>query len=103
GTDGSIYLQTFGCGAPTKFSAVNPDGTQKWETVQQYGIDRSIFGQTPVFNSEMSTAYFYGTKFSFGGPIGNTTSYSTSNGSLLADTPCDSRGFLLAFGPWQSV
>lgn len=92
GSDDTIYF-TSGAGPLLgKISAVNPDGSLKWQII---GPESNI-----ALSTDESSLYVLTTK-GIAVPTGDVKRYSTVDGSFIANTPCDPRGDVYAFAPWN--
>jgi hypothetical protein len=92
GSDGTIYFTSGAGPLQGKISAVNPDGSLKWQIT---GPESNI-----ALSTDESSLYVLTTK---GIPVstGDVRRYSTVDGSFIANTPCDPRGDVYAFAPWN--
>lgn len=97
GSDDVIYFHSGSSfvGVPNKLSAINADGTKKWE-IEVAGQDR------PVLSNDESLAYLLiNNPSGFGGTV---LAIDTANGqTFLASDNCDSRGGVYAFSPSGSL
>jgi hypothetical protein len=98
GRQGTIYFHSGAAffGGSETITAIAPDGTPLWQAIGTFRGDTKM-----VFSTDESTVYLLNTKSIFGSPIGNVTSYSTTEGHKISDTPCDPRGMLFAYAPWD--
>ena len=101
GKDGTIYFHNGGgtIGFLEALTAVNPDGTVKWQALPGF---RGY--TTTVFSTDESLVYTLNGKTCCGGlPIGNVSSFSTVDGHKVNDTPCDPRGDVYVFAQWNTL
>jgi hypothetical protein len=92
GSDGTIYFTSGAGPLQGKISAVNPDGSLKWQII---GPESNI-----TLSTDESSLYVLTTK-GIAVPTGDVRRYSTVDGSFIANTPCDPRGDVYAFAPWN--
>jgi hypothetical protein len=92
GSDGTIYFTSGAGPLQGKISAVNPDGSLKWQII---GPESNI-----ALSTDESSLYVLATK-GIAVPTGDVRRYSTVDGSFIANTPCDPRGDVYAFAPWN--
>jgi hypothetical protein len=92
GSDGTIYFTSGAGPLQGKISAVNPDGSLKWQII---GPESNI-----ALSTDESSLYVLTTK-GIPVPTGDVKKYSTVDGSFIANTPCDPRGDIYAFAPWN--
>ena len=88
GSDGTIYFTSGAGPLQGKISAVNPDGSLKWQII---GPESNI-----ALSTDESSLYVLTTK-GIAVPTGDVRRYSTADGSFIANTPCDPRGDVYAF------
>lgn len=92
GRDGTIYLVSGTGPLQGKISAISPDGGLKWQIT---GPESSI-----ALSTDESSLYVLTTK-GIAVPTGDVNKYSTADGSFITNTPCDPRGDVYAFAPWN--
>jgi len=93
GSDGTIYFHTGSTqpGYQERLTAINPDGTRKWEYTGNAGRGSG----RPVFNSNESTIYLQQLRPEAGGG-GKVVGLSAATGRPVFETPCDVRGGVYA-------
>jgi hypothetical protein len=95
GPDGTVFF--LAGGGQVNLHSLTPGEFLNWTA-----IPNTTLGG-PIFDSTVQTAYFFNTKNTPGGPIGNIESFSTQTGAFITNTPCDPRGQLFSFAPWDTI
>jgi len=93
GKDGTIYFHTGGtsAGFQERFTAINPDGTLRWEYLGNTGR-----GYRPaVFTTDESTVYLY--QHDGFGDLGRAIGLSSLSGKVELKSACDVKGGIYAF------
>ncbi|HYR88021.1 MAG TPA: fibronectin type III domain-containing protein [Terriglobia bacterium] len=93
GKDGTIYFHTGGTspGFQERFTAINPDGTRKWEYLGNTGR-----GYRPaVFSTDQSTVYLY--QLDGSGGLGRAIGLSSVSGKAEFKSACDVKAGIYAF------
>src|SRR2546422_274680 len=93
GKDGTVYFHTGSKagGFQERFTAINPDGTRKWDYLGNTGR-----GYRPaVFSTDQSTVYLY--QLGASGELGKAVGLSSVPGQVLLNSACDVRSGVYAF------
>ncbi|PYS25775.1 MAG: hypothetical protein DMG11_22200, partial [Acidobacteria bacterium] len=93
GKDGTVYFHTGSkaSGFQERFTAINPDGTRKWDYLGNTGR-----GYRPaVFSTDQSTVYLY--QLGASGELGKAVGLSSVFGQVLLNSACDVRSGVYAF------
>ena len=91
-SDGTVYFHTgaTAAGTPERFTAINADGTRKWEFLGNSGRGSG----RAVLSTDGLTIYLYQLR---SGGLAKAVGLSSLTGQVVSDTPCDVRNGIYGY------